>query len=263
MSEQNPYAPPSAEVRDAAPASDSAETLIPEGRTVAAGRGFGWFVDAWQLFKQQPMMWWLVILITFGVMMVASLIPLVNIVVGVAFPLVSAGFASCATSQRTKGSFEVGQIFDGFREQTGQLLLIGVIYIGAIFAIGAIVAIVVGTSGLFGALFGGRASIAAMAGTGIGMGLLFFVVIMLLATSVIFAPYLVFEQKMSAIQAMQASIKGSFKNILAGLVGMLSYIVLAIAATIPLGLGWLVLFPVLMLTVYVAYRDIFIETGNA
>lgn len=263
MSEQNPYAPPSAEVRDVAPAGNPTETLIPEGRSVDAGRGFGWFVDAWQLFKQQPMMWWLVIVITFGVMMVASMIPVVNIVVGIAFPLVSAGIASCATSQRTKGSFEVGQIFDGFREQTGQLLLIGVIYIGAIFAVGAILAVVVGTSGLFGAIFGGRASIAAMAGTGIGLGLLFFVVIMLLATSVIFAPYLVFEHKMSATQAMQASVKGSFKNVLAGLVGMLSYIVLAIAATIPIGLGWLILFPVLMLTVYVAYRDIFIETSNA
>jgi uncharacterized membrane protein len=35
------------------------------------------------------------------------------------------------------------------------------------------------------------------------------------------------------------------------------YVVAAIVASIPFGLGWIVLLPVLMLTVYVSYRDIY------
>ena len=36
--------------------------------------------------------------------------------------------------------------------------------------------------------------------------------------------------------------------------------VLAIVATIPIGLGWLILLPVLMASSYTAYRDIYIQT---
>jgi uncharacterized membrane protein len=36
-------------------------------------------------------------------------------------------------------------------------------------------------------------------------------------------------------------------------------LVLAVVASIPFGLGWLVLLPVMLLTVYVSYRDVFGE----
>jgi len=35
------------------------------------------------------------------------------------------------------------------------------------------------------------------------------------------------------------------------------YFVAAILASIPLGLGWLVLLPLLLLTLYVSYKDVF------
>jgi len=35
------------------------------------------------------------------------------------------------------------------------------------------------------------------------------------------------------------------------------YLVAAIVASIPFGLGWILLVPVLMLTMYVSYKDIF------
>lgn len=38
------------------------------------------------------------------------------------------------------------------------------------------------------------------------------------------------------------------------------FILLAIAASIPLLLGWLVLLPVLVITSYVMFRDVFSET---
>jgi len=41
------------------------------------------------------------------------------------------------------------------------------------------------------------------------------------------------------------------------LVWSLRYIVASIGASIPLGLGWRVAWPVVMLTVYVSYKDVF------
>jgi hypothetical protein len=40
---------------------------------------------------------------------------------------------------------------------------------------------------------------------------------------------------------------------------VLSYLLWAVVATIPVGLGWLVLLPVVFLTSYVAYCDNFYE----
>jgi len=41
------------------------------------------------------------------------------------------------------------------------------------------------------------------------------------------------------------------------LVSGVLYLVAAIVASIPLGLGWIVLIPVMVLTVYASYEDIF------
>lgn len=264
MSTPNPYAPPVAEVQEARPEHDDAEDqLIPGGRTVPAGHGLSWFGGAWRLFKTQWLMWWLVLLLTLGAVIVVTFIPVVNLIAFVGFPLIAAGLGSCARSTLREGRFEVAQLFDGFRHNTVQLLLIGVIYLALIMGTVAVLALAFGASGLFGLLFGGgdpMVSGTAMAGLGVGFFIVYLLAIMLIGTSVVFAPYLVFEHNMSAIEAMKMSVTGSLRNILAGIVATLSYFVLAILATIPLLLGWLVLFPVLMLTVYVAYRDIYVES---
>ena len=59
--------------------------------------------------------------------------------------------------------------------------------------------------------------------------------------------------------AMKGSVTGSLKNILPALVFGVCFFLLAILATIPLALGWLVLGPVLLASIYTGYRDIFYE----
>ena len=79
----------------------------------------------------------------------------------------------------------------------------------------------------------------------------------------VFAPYLIHEhEQLSAPTAMMMSFKACFKNIASGLVFFLVMIPLSIGATIPFGLGWLVLMPVSYLAFYTAYRDIFIAQST-
>jgi uncharacterized membrane protein len=59
------------------------------------------------------------------------------------------------------------------------------------------------------------------------------------------------------VDAMRLSFAASMKNIVPFLLWGLIYLVASIVASIPFALGWLVLGPVLMLTVYVSYKDVF------
>jgi uncharacterized membrane protein len=65
---------------------------------------------------------------------------------------------------------------------------------------------------------------------------------------------------MPPVAALRESFFGCLKNVVPFLVYSIVFVVLGIVASIPLGLGWLVLGPITIASVYTAYRDIF---GNA
>jgi uncharacterized membrane protein len=62
---------------------------------------------------------------------------------------------------------------------------------------------------------------------------------------------------MAPIEAIKESFMGCLKNILPFLVYSIVLVVLGVVASIPLGLGWLVLGPTLVGSVYASYRDIY------
>ncbi len=263
MDGHNPYAPPTVAVGDMRNTAPVDASFNPEGRSVAAGQAWAWYKTGWQIFKQQPLMFWVALIAVGVVFIIVSLIPLVNLLVTIAMPAVVAGFGVCARSVQRNGSFELGQVFDGFRTRLGTQMLAGLLYLVALMIGIGVLAVAFGASGLFSMFVGGAAGGEAAAATLGSLGALFFlayiVVIMVVASTITFTPYIIQETQLSAPQAMLASVKGSFKNIPAFLVGILLYIVLAIVASIPVFLGWLVLLPVLFLTVYAAYNDIFFD----
>jgi uncharacterized membrane protein len=75
-----------------------------------------------------------------------------------------------------------------------------------------------------------------------------------------FAPALVVLRKTPPVEALQLSWAASLKNLVPFLVFGLIYIVASIVASIPFGLGWILLLPVSMLAVFVSYRDVFEAT---
>lgn len=265
MDGHNPYAPPTAQVGGSQGPSGSFDTATfkPEGRSVPAGQGWNWFKGGWQLFKQQPLMFWVALIIAFVVFVVMSIIPIVNLITTIALPVLVAGFASCARSVQRTGTFELGQIFDGFRNRLGTQLLAGLLYFLALAVVLAVVFFVFGASGLLGMMTGGMSggeNAAAIFGS---MGVMFFLVYMVVMIGVgsliTFTPYIIHETQLTAPEAMVASMKGCFKNIPAFLVGLLVATALTIVAVIPAGLGLLVLIPVAYLTVFVAYDEIYYE----
>jgi uncharacterized membrane protein len=60
-----------------------------------------------------------------------------------------------------------------------------------------------------------------------------------------------------AMDALRRAFSATFRNILALVVLVLVTFVLAIVATIPFGLGWLVLGPLILCVMYAQFKDLF------
>ena len=72
-----------------------------------------------------------------------------------------------------------------------------------------------------------------------------------------FAPLLVVFHEHGALEAMKASFTGCLRNIVPFLVYGVIGFVLMVLASVPVLLGWLVLGPVMVASIYTAYRDIY------
>jgi uncharacterized membrane protein len=89
--------------------------------------------------------------------------------------------------------------------------------------------------------------------------LVMFALLLPLMMALWFAPALVVFHERGPVEAMKESFVGCLKNIVPFLVYGLVGLVFAILASIPVGLGWLLLGPVLIASLYASYRDIYLE----
>jgi uncharacterized membrane protein len=250
----NPYAAPKAAVADAITSVQG--NFVAGGRVVPAGHGWTWIVEAWNLFKRQPWMWIGMLVLVFLVNLAIAVIPLLgSLLVSVVWPLYTAGFAYCGRQLEEGREIELGHLFVGFRERFGTLVAVGAIYLVASFAVLLAVALVMGVS-VF--VFLGEApdqSIAPL--TVVLVGLVAMALMLPLVMTIWFAPQLVLFHDAGALQSMRDSFFACLKNIMPFLVYGVIGLALFIVSAIPLLLGWLVFFPVIAITLYTSYRDVF------
>ena len=258
MDPRNPYAPPTALVDDIAHPRPAAgdDTLIPYGRRRPAGNGVEWIAASWSLFKLRPGLWIGAVVLGYGVLLLASLVPYVNLVTSVCSPLLTAGFVAMAHASHRGELSGLGHLFEGFRRQTGPLILLGVLYI-CLF--GAFTGILVLWDGPFWfQMILGTGDPQALEGR-LLMLLLYILVVSAIGLAMVFAPALVLINGVSPVAAVKMSLVGNAKNVLPGLVCAVTFIPLLLVSVIPLGLGLLVTAPMMFITIYTAYRDIFLE----
>ncbi|MGH6886476.1 MAG: BPSS1780 family membrane protein [Geminicoccales bacterium] len=255
----NPYSAPAATVAD--PAAAPQGKFVPGGRGVAAGHGWSWIAQGWNLFKRQPGLWIGIAVTLFVILLVLALIPLLGpLANAVLWPVLSAGLLLGCRALAEGGNLAFGHLFAGFRDRFGTLIAVGAISFGVSFVIGIIVAVVMGV-GMF-TMFGGGpgpdATPEALLTMTLAM-LVMFALLLPLMMALWFAPALVVFHERGPVEAMKESFVGCLKNIVPFLVYGLVGLVLAILASIPVGLGWLLLGPTLIGSLYASYRDIFLE----
>lgn len=247
--------------------------MAAEPRMVAGGRGAAWWSEAWRLFTPAVGVWILVILILIAINLGASLVPLVGtLATQVLYPVFIGGLMLGCRALDRGNPMTVGHLFGGFAQCTGPLFIVGLIYAGLALLI---TLIVVGMMiAIFGVtIFGMLTGAVSPSQTGVALenvvlavllGFLFFLLLLLpLIMAIWFAPALVMLGGLSPGAAMKVSFIGCLHNMVPFLVYCLVGVVLAILATIPFGLGWFVLFPVTIATIYTSYCDIFEDRDTA
>ena len=232
-----------------------------EPRVVQAGRGVSWWSEAWALFVKAPGMWIVFGLVLIAVFVVLGFIPVVGTLASALLaPVLAGGWMLASRKVEGGGTLEVADLFAGFKEELNPLLVLGALTLVATFALGAVAA-AMGFGAVMGMIAGGAHGNAAGAIAALGAGmfsLLVFVALGLLMTMALwFAPPLVVLRNVAPVDALKASFAASLKNIMPFLIYSVLYVVAAIVASIPVGLGWIVLVPVLLLSVYVSYKDVF------
>lgn len=231
----------------------------PEPRTAKASRGADWISEGYRLFRAAPGPW---IGLTVIWLLLAIACQTTSTFLGLLFnlisPVLSGGIMlGCAAQQRGE-AFRIDALWAGFSgKSVGALVTLGVFSVlGLLLASFAVVTLVGASFG--GALLSGSGVASLQFGIGTMLAILIALLIYLPVTMALwFAPALVVLGGAEPIEALKVSFNGSLANIPALTVNGLLMLLIAVLATIPFGLGWLVAFPVLFASVYFSYCDIY------
>jgi len=228
------------------------------GRAVEAGRGWTWIADGFGLFKKAPGMWIALVIVLFVILVVLAFIPLLGAVATfLLMPLFLGGLMLGCRALQGGGELELGHLFAGFKEHTGNLIVLGALSIAGWIIVMLPVIAIVGAGAIFGMMRGDAAGAAAMGGSMVLAWLVAMALSIPIYMALWFAPALVVLRGLAPVAAVKESFFGCLKNIVPFLIYGIVMLVLGILAAIPLALGWLVLGPVAVASIYVAYRDIY------
>jgi uncharacterized membrane protein len=254
----NPYGAPQARVGDFQPGN---RPVLEQARSVPADHALAWYREAWRLFKLSPGVWigiWIVFLV---ILMAISIVPLIgSLVMAVVTPVFAGGIMIAARNASQNNGARFGDLFAAFSGRAGQLMVIGLIQLAVSVVFFLVFAAVVGFGGAFAMMSGSMSSDALGAGaisTIVLVGLLSIVVFVPLTNAVWLGSALTALEGTPAVDAQKRGFGATLRNIVPLIVFLLITFVLAILASIPLGLGWIVLSPVLMCAVYAQFQDLF------
>lgn len=261
-SADNPFRPPEAEIEPVhAPASSTG--LLDAPRAVATDRGLKWIGEGWELFKLSPWLWIGMLVVSGLCFIVAGMLPIVGMLSSWLFPMFLGGWMIGCQRLKDTGELRFEDLFAGFSQHFKPLGIASLIYLGASVVV-TIVAIVIAAilGGGVALLMGGDNPslfmLAITLGVLVAMALLVPVLMMIL-----FAPALIVLHDVAPVEALKMSFHGCLRNIMPFLIYGLVGLLMLVVGAIPIFLGWLVVYPVLMIAIYTSYRDIFLEEDAA
>jgi len=233
-----------------------------EPQSLQASQGWQWIKQGYALFMKAPLLWIVLLVICFIAVAGLSAVPVVGEpLASLLLPTVLVGLmAGCRALQQGE-ELELAHLFSGFQHRTAQLVTLGGIALVGQFMIFGVM-MMVGGATLVGILMSGQPvedpEIIKQAISGASAAILLGVTLFsVLVMSMQFAPMLVFFNNATPVAAMKLSFRAFLYNIVPMSVYGLIFLCLALLASIPMMLGWLVLMPIMFASTYAAYCDIF------
>lgn len=227
-----------------------------EPRKVAAGRGWQWIVEAWRIVRAQWLMWITLVMAYALLELVLGMVPWLgrlSVLVGPPF----LGGLMLACYRATQGhELELTDLFSGFRQAARPLMAIGL----AVLLVFGVVDLALHLTGLDPALLEKAADKAPATLPTAGEWLIVGIeltISLLIAMATWLAPALVVLSGAGPLQALLLSFRAALRNWQALTVYGLFMMMLAFLAVLTFGLGLLLWIPVMTLTGFTAWRDMF------
>jgi hypothetical protein len=248
-------------------------------RAVDMARGWSWITEAWALFAKQPVVWMLVIFLSFVISFICAVVIIIGWIAACLMAPVFVGGLMLGSRALQRGeNFEVSHLFAGFTTGTRELLMLGAIVLVSMIActiILTVVALVGGAGAAFASFTGDvESTFAAVMGFLVVflVGTLISLLVLIPVTMALwFAPALIVFRGIAAADAMRLSFQACLRNIFPFLIYSLAalavfVVILIVPHMIPLigslagFLLSLVFWSVIYASIYTGYRDIFADT---
>lgn len=226
-------------------------------KQVPIGNAWVWIVNGFNLFKANPAMWIILLVIYLLIMIPINMLPVIGSVVSTLLaPVFAAGMMWGCQALTKNQDLEINHLFEGFKRNTSQLVTIGGIYMVSLLFIAVIVVLVLDkdTAEL---LVQGKDLSPEQADAILMPIMIALLLVMPVLMAYWFAPVLAGLHNLSAVEAMKLSFSACLKNILPFLLYGFIFMVLLIIAIIPFGLGLVVVAPMMMTSLYCSYADVF------
>lgn len=235
-----------------------------EPQRLKSGQGWQWIKQGYALFMKAPLLWMVILAICVVTVAALSVVPVVGEpLASLLLPVILAGLMAGCRAVQLDEELELAYLFSGFQKHTSQLVTVGgIALIAQLLILGLM--ILVGGATLVSMLTSGQPAtdpeLVKQALTGAGLAILLGVSLFtLLIMAMQFAPMLIFFNGLAPIPAMKLSLRAFLQNVGPMTVYGATFLLLAILASMPMMLGWLVLLPITFTSIYAAYTDIFPE----
>lgn len=229
---------------------------------VNADRGWAWIKHGATLFMKAPLLWGALLITLLVAALALSSIPFVGeAAVSVLTPVIMAGLMVGCRALDQSEELELAHLFSGFTRGTAALVTLGGISLLSQFGIFAVMT-ALGGGDLVNLMMSHEPisdpSVLVQAADGASLAILVGMALFcLLMMALQYAPMLAYFRGVPPIAAMRLSFSAFIRNFGAMSVYGLIFFSLAIFASLPMMLGWLVLMPVMFTSLYSSYSDIF------
>lgn len=233
-----------------------------EAVKVPAIHGWLWLKQGYVLFRKSPLLWMVLVAIgVVGLFGIATIPVIGDPLSTLLFPVLLAGYMFGCRALEQDEELELAHLFAGFQKNAQQLITLGGInLVGQLLIFG--VMMLTGGAAVVSIIMSGKPvedpTVVMQAFAGAGFSLMIGALLFsLLVMAMQFAPMLVIFEKMAPVPAMKASLQAFMRNFLPLTVYGLMLLPFAIVATLPMMLGWLLLLPVIVTSMYATYSDLF------
>jgi hypothetical protein len=234
-----------------------------EPQRLTAGQGWQWIKQGFALFMKAPLLWVVLLIICVVTALAISSVPIIGEpFVSLLMPAIIVGLMAGCRALSQGEELELAHLFSGFKQHISPLITLGGIsLISQYLILGLMMA--VGGATLVGILVSGppesnNPDVIIQAAAGASFAVLLGVVLFsLLMMAMQFAPMLVYFRNVPPVQAMKLSLRAFLHNVMPMLVYGVTFMFLAVLASLPMLLGWLVLLPLVFTSLYASYSDIF------